>query len=168
VLTYKTSGVFNFAYGALATVSAYAFYVLHVDQGISWPIAAAVCVLLVGPLMGLLLERLVCGLSGAALVLQVTGTVGLLLVIQSAIVLLFDQQKSRSVDPFLASGDFSTGETTVQWSDAVTLLVATGITVALAVAFRVTRRGLAMRAVVDGSELLDLSGTSPLATRRTA
>ncbi len=168
VLTYKTSGVFNFAHGALATVSAYAFYVLNVDQGLSWPIAAAVCVFVVGPLMGLLLERLARGLSGAALVLQVTGTVGLLLVIQSAIVLLFDQQKSRTVDPFLASGDFTIGTTTVQWSDAVTFLVATGITVVLAVAFRVTRRGLAMRAVVDGSELLDLAGTSPLATRRTA
>jgi branched-subunit amino acid ABC-type transport system permease component len=28
VLTYKTSGVFNFAHGALATVAAYVFYVL--------------------------------------------------------------------------------------------------------------------------------------------
>ena len=168
VLTYKTSGVFNFAHGAMATVSAYAFYVLHEDQGVAWPLAAAVCVLVVGPLMGLLLERLARGLAGAALVLQVTGTVGLLLVIQSGIVLLFDQQISRSVEPFLASGDFSVGDTTVQWSDAITFLIAVAITSALAIAFRFTRRGLAMRAVVDGSQLLDLSGTSPLATRRSA
>jgi branched-subunit amino acid ABC-type transport system permease component len=32
VLTYKTSGVFNFAHGALATVAAYAFY----DRYCSW------------------------------------------------------------------------------------------------------------------------------------
>ena len=32
VLTYKTSGIFNFAQGALATVAAYAFYYLNVDM----------------------------------------------------------------------------------------------------------------------------------------
>ncbi len=36
VLTYKTSGVFNFAQGALATVSAYVFYALYVLNGWSW------------------------------------------------------------------------------------------------------------------------------------
>src|SRR5207245_8108196 len=44
VLTYKTSGVFNFAHGALATVSAYLFYTLHVQHHLSWPLAAFICV----------------------------------------------------------------------------------------------------------------------------
>ena len=37
VLTYKTSGIFNFAHGALATVAAYVFYALHVEHELSWP-----------------------------------------------------------------------------------------------------------------------------------
>ena len=32
VLTYKTSGIFNFGHGAIATVAAYVFYWLHIDQ----------------------------------------------------------------------------------------------------------------------------------------
>jgi len=168
VLTYKTSGVFNFAHGAIATVGAYAFYSLYVDQGLPWPLAALLCVLVLGPLMGLLLERLARGLSGAALTLQVAGTVGLLLVIQSGVVLLYDQQKARAIKPFLADGSVDLGGTIVQWSDIVTFVLAVAATVGLSLAFRYTRRGLAMRAVVDGSQLLDLSGTPPTATRRTA
>jgi len=168
VLTYKTSGVFNFAHGALATVAAYAFYSLYIDEGLPWLLAAALCVLVLGPIMGLLLERLARGLSGAALTLQVAGTVGLLLVIQSGVVLLYDQQKSRSIKPFLADGSVDIGGTIVQWSDIVTFGLALAATVGLSLAFRYTRRGLAMRAVVDGSQLLDLSGTPPTATRRTA
>ena len=51
VLTYKTSGVFNFAYGALATVSAFLFYTLHVQHNVPWPVAAAICLVLIGPAM---------------------------------------------------------------------------------------------------------------------
>ena len=35
VLTYKTSGVLNFAHGAVAAAAAYFFYWLNVDQGIA-------------------------------------------------------------------------------------------------------------------------------------
>jgi ABC-type branched-subunit amino acid transport system ATPase component/branched-subunit amino acid ABC-type transport system permease component len=168
VLTYKTSGVFNFAHGALATVSAFLFWSLHVDRGVPWPVAAAVCVLVLGPAMGLVLERLARRLTEAPLTLQVAGTVGLLLVIEAAIVLVYDQQQQRSVAPFLAKGSVELAGTVVQWSDIVTFAVAVAATVALSLAMRFTRRGLAMRAVVDAPALLDLSGTSPTATRRAA
>src|SRR6202008_2447056 len=58
VLTYKTSGVFNFAMGALATVAAYVFYVLYVLNNWSWVTAALVAIFVTGPLMGVLLELL--------------------------------------------------------------------------------------------------------------
>ena len=58
VLTYKTSGVFNFAYGAIAAVAAYVFYWLHVQEGMAWQLAALLCLFVLGPLMGLLLELL--------------------------------------------------------------------------------------------------------------
>ena len=40
VLTYKTSGVFNFSHGALASASAFGFYFLHDQHGVPWPVAA--------------------------------------------------------------------------------------------------------------------------------
>lgn len=45
VLTYRTSNVFNFAYGAIGTLAAYAFYSVHVNSGIAWPVAAAIAVI---------------------------------------------------------------------------------------------------------------------------
>ena len=52
VLTYKTSGIFNFAHGAVATVAAYAFFSLHDDHGVAWPIAGVLSVFVLGPLLG--------------------------------------------------------------------------------------------------------------------
>jgi len=42
VLTYKTSGIFNFAHGAIAAGAAYIFFELNTRNDISWPIAALI------------------------------------------------------------------------------------------------------------------------------
>ena len=56
VLTYKTSGVFNLAFGAQAYMSAVMFFKTHTEWG--WPIVPSliVSVLLLAPLVGLTLE----------------------------------------------------------------------------------------------------------------
>jgi branched-subunit amino acid ABC-type transport system permease component len=36
-LTYKTSGVFNFAHGSIAAAAAFVFYSLHAEGGVAWP-----------------------------------------------------------------------------------------------------------------------------------
>jgi len=56
VLTYKTSGIFNFAHGAVATVAAYGFFALNVTHGVPWPIAFVLCVFVLGPVIGIVLE----------------------------------------------------------------------------------------------------------------
>src|SRR5687768_13111024 len=58
VLTYKTSGIFNFAQGALAATGAYFFYWLHIDHDMHWLPAALLTVFVLGPLLGLACERL--------------------------------------------------------------------------------------------------------------
>ena len=80
VLSYRTSGIFNFAHGALATLSAYVFYALHIAGNVSWPIAAIISVLILGPALGIGFERYARVLSRASLIMQVAGTVGVLLV----------------------------------------------------------------------------------------
>ena len=40
VLTYKTSGLFNFGHGAVSAMAAFLFYTLHSQQGLPWPVAA--------------------------------------------------------------------------------------------------------------------------------
>ena len=63
VLTYQSSGIFNFAHGAIAFVTAYLFFQLHAataDGGLGWPIvpSAIVAILVFAPLLGLLLDRI--------------------------------------------------------------------------------------------------------------
>src|SRR5277367_2659171 len=48
VLAYKTSGIFNLAYGAIAALTVFVFYWLHDEHGWPWGLAAAVCVLVIG------------------------------------------------------------------------------------------------------------------------
>src|ERR1700757_1687698 len=168
VLTYKTSGVFNFAQGALATVSAYVFYTLNVEHNMSWPLAAAITILVVAPVFALLFERLARALSGAGLAMQAAATVGIALVIQAAIVIIYGLVQTRTVPVFLAHGHTKIFGTFVQWSDIVTFLIALGATALLYAFFRFSRLGVAMRGVVDNDALLDLAGTNPHRVRNFA
>ena len=57
VLTFKTSGVFNLAFAAQAYASAMVFYVTRKEQ--EWPLlpAAFLAIFVVGPALGILLDR---------------------------------------------------------------------------------------------------------------
>jgi branched-subunit amino acid ABC-type transport system permease component len=57
VLTYKTSGILNFAYGAVAALAVFVFYWLHTERGMPWPYAAALCLFELSPLEGLVLAK---------------------------------------------------------------------------------------------------------------
>src|SRR5215210_5630637 len=168
VLTYKTSGIFNFAYGAIATIAAYLFYELFVQSEWSWQISAAVVVLVIGPLLGLLLELMARRLDGTSLAMRVACTVGLLIAVQAVIVLHYGTLETRIVPNFLSEGSFTIGDTTVTGSQLITVIFAVVTTAGLYAFFRFARQGMAMRAVVDNAELLDLAGTSAVRVRRSA
>src|SRR5207244_4349603 len=82
VLTYKTSGLFNFGHGALATVAAYLFYAMHVVHGVGWVQSFVISVILAGPLLGLVVERIARNLARQRTAMKIVGTVGLILVVQ--------------------------------------------------------------------------------------
>ena len=168
VLTYKTSGVFNFAQGALATVAAYLFYTLHVQHGMAWPLAGFICVFVLGPVLGLLLEILARALANANLNTQVASTVGILLMVQAGVVLIYGTTVVRNIPPFLPGGTYDIAGTSVTSSQIVVFAVGVAATAALYGWFRLARGGVAMRGVVDNPELLDIAGTSPLRVRRLA
>jgi ABC-type branched-subunit amino acid transport system ATPase component/branched-subunit amino acid ABC-type transport system permease component len=168
VLTYKTSGVFNFAHGALATVSAYLFYTLHVEHGMPWPAAAFICVFVAGPVLGLVFEQVTRRLGNVSLAIKVVSTVGVLLAIQAIVVIIYGTTETRTVPQYLPATPFHLGGAVVTLGQIIIFAVGAAATVALYVYFRVARTGVAMRAVVDDSALLDISGTSPTAVRRWA
>ena len=168
VLTYKTSGIFNFAYGSLATVSAFIFYTLNTEHNVAWPVAFVLAVLVAGPLMGLMLERFGRALAGVALPVQVVGTLGLLLIVEAGVLLIYGGVTTRTVGTYLPQSGFAVGGSTVSVADLIILAATLASAVILFAYFRLARTGAAMRAVVDDSDLLGLAGTNPTAVRRWA
>ena len=74
VVTYTTSGIFNFAQGAIGMFLAYIFWWLRVDQGIQTFVALLLTVFVAAPLMGAIIERvLMRKMTDAPLVAQILG-----------------------------------------------------------------------------------------------
>jgi ABC-type branched-subunit amino acid transport system permease subunit len=167
VVTYRTSGVFNLAHGSVAAVGAYAFYEMRDRNHLPWPVAALVVVGLLAPLLGLALERLGRLLAGAQEALRVVATVGLLLALTGAITARYGNV-ALPFAPYFPSGTFAVAGTRIGWDQLLTVIIVGLAVIALQVVFTRTRTGLAMAAVVEDPDLLALSGTSPVRTRRTA
>jgi ABC-type branched-subunit amino acid transport system ATPase component/branched-subunit amino acid ABC-type transport system permease component len=169
VLTYKTSGIFNFGQGALATTAAYVFYAMHYANHVNWVVAFLVSVLVVGPLLGIGMERLGRRLSLQAVEWKIVATVGLILIVQGLGTVKYGSD-TINVPQFLPQGSkhFRVGGVNVSYSQLIVTVVgvvAVGILYAI---FRWTRNGIAMRAVVDDPDLLAMQATSPVRVRRGA
>jgi len=167
VLTYKTSGIFNFAYGALASVSVFIFYELHDVQGWPWPLAGTLCVFVVGPVTGYLLELLARQLAAADRTLQIGAMVGLIVCIVSITGLLFGDI-TGTFPSFLPTTTVRMLDVNVEWEQIIVFLVGFAAAGALYAFLRFTRRGVELRAVVDDPDLLSVTGTSSVGVRRLA
>ena len=170
VLTYKTSGVFNFAHGAIAAIAAFVFYDLWQREGVPWGITAVLCIFVLGPLMGLLLELLTRALARVGTAYQVVGTVGLALGINGALTLWAsgwsDNVAFLPFPPFLPTDTFTVFNVNVGYDQAITMGVALVSAIGLYLFFRYSRLGVAMRGVVDNPELVNITGTNPTGVRR--
>jgi branched-subunit amino acid ABC-type transport system permease component len=167
VLTYKTSGVFNLAHGALAAVGAYVMWELWKTQGWPWPVALIASVLLAGVIGGLLFERIAVGLADKPTALRVVATVGALIALQGLLVLRYGSA-SIPMKFFLPARAVHVLGVNIRYEQIIVFLLALGAAAGLTVFFRRSRTGIAMQGVVDDPALLGLQGTSPLAVRRSA
>ena len=86
VLTYITSGIFNFAHGAVAFATAYLYYQLNTGLGVPIVPALIISVFLFAPLLGLLLDRILLRrLAQAPVYARIVGTIGLLVALPNLI-----------------------------------------------------------------------------------
>ncbi len=167
VLTYKTSGVFNFAYGALATVAAYLFYTLNVQHGMPWPLAGLIAVVVLGVGLGLAFEAFARRIVRASAAQQIAGTVGIVILVEAAATLIYGNTPV-TVPHFLPQSSFSVAGVVITAEQVIIVVVGVSLTAGLYASLQRLRLGMAMRAVVDDPDLLSLSQFNPERTRRTA
>ena len=169
VLTYKTSGIFNFGQGALATAAAYIFYAMHYANNINWVVSLVVSVLIAGPLMGLGMERISRRLSQQSVAWKIVATTGLILIVQGLGTIKYGSD-TIDVPQFLPRGadSFEVGGVNISYAQLIVTVVGVVAVAGLYALFRWTRTGTAMRAVVDDPDLLAMQATSPVRVRRTA
>src|SRR4051812_8138561 len=88
-LTYKTSGIFNFAQGAIAAAAAYLFFVLRREPGMPLPLAFAITLLVFGVIGGSVLELISRPLADVPIAQRIVASVGLLVAIDGALLVIF-------------------------------------------------------------------------------
>ena len=167
VLTYKTSGIFNFAHGAQAALAAYLMFEFHERMGMAWPLAMLLSLLLAGVAAGLLLERVASGLASVGTAARVAATVGLLVAIQGALVVAFGSA-SLAMRIYLPTDIVELPGVNVRADQIIVTVFVLLAVAALYLFFNRTRLGLSMQAVVDDPSLLGLQAISPIRVRRLA
>ncbi|MCU1600479.1 MAG: putative Sulfate-transporting ATPase [Frankiales bacterium] len=167
VLTYSTSGLFNFAHGAVAAVGAFAFYSFHEQLDLPWPLAALLVLGVVAPVLGLVLERIAFGLAASRPAMKVVGTVGVLLFTVGALQLAYGVTP-RQLQHFLPQDQAKVFGVYVSVEQGIDAGLALVLALGLAFLLRSTQTGRSMRAVVADPDLLSLTGQDPLRVRRLA
>lgn len=176
VVTYRSSGVVNFATGAIALYTAYTYEFLRkgelllpipglpktVSVGSDWGLWPALGVsLVISALLGVLLYVLVFRwLRAAPPVAKAVASIGLLIVFQA----LLAQRVGTtpvSVKRILPSDSYTIGDLRIQGDKLWFALTIVVLALALAGVFRFTRFGLATRAAAETEKGALVTGLSP-------
>jgi branched-chain amino acid transport system permease protein len=162
VVTYTTTGIFNFAHGAIAMVAAFTYWQLSQGWHLNVVLSVFLVLVVIAPVFGLIVERvLMRPLDGAAVDLTLVVTLGLLLFLVGLTNLVWSPLVPRSLPEFFHGNGFEVTGLLISYEQ----VVAAGSLVVVAIGLRLlltrTRAGIAMRAVVDNSSLLAMAGGRP-------
>jgi branched-chain amino acid transport system permease protein len=161
VVTYTTSGVFNFAQGAVGMIAAFCYWELVAGDGMSVVLALVIVLLVGAPLAGAVVERgLMRRLHGASAERPVMVTLGLMVILTGLAAIIWNPSTQRTVNS-MVSGQFGLFGINIQYQEVLIIGVAVAVAIALRALFYSTRTGYALRAVVDDPDLLAMSGAPP-------
>ena len=160
-VTYITSGIFNFAHGAVGMIAAFAYWELTVDHG--WPqfVAVLFVLLVLAPVMGLLLEQLMRRLHGAPTEVTLVITLGVLLALIGVAQTRWDPGQARVLTEFFPGHQVAILGINVTYHQLIIMMTAIAVVVGLRLFLYQTRAGIALRAVVDAPDVAALNGAAP-------
>ncbi len=166
VITYTSSGILNFAFGAMAYFIARLYYFLHTQH--NWAIipSAVISIFVVAPGMGVFLYAVLFRhLRLSSPLIKVVCTIGLLVAIPSLAILIFGNEAIQQA-PGLAPQPVAVYQflgVPITLDQIIVYICVVVTVVAGALVLRFTEVGLKVRAMVDSPAMTDLSGTNPTA-----
>jgi branched-chain amino acid transport system permease protein len=163
VLTYTTSGIFNFAQGALAMLAAFTYWQFRYDWNWPAPLSLFVVIAVLAPLVGAVLYGgIMRGLRETAEVTKIVVTIGIMLGLIALAQWIWNPVAPRTDQLFFGeNAKFQVFGVYVTDHEAIALGCGVLIAVGIRLLFTSTRTGVAMRAVVDSPALLQLNGGRP-------
>lgn len=162
VLTYQTTGVFNFAFGAQAFASAFIFIILSSNAGLPLWLSFIIAVVIGAPLLGLIIDRfLFRKIANTNSMAKVVTGIALLVGIPAVLPVIFGNQTLYNPPTILF--DQNTVYVTlsgypVNGHDLSVVVVTAVVLAAVLVMIRFTGLGLQMRAAVESRRLVQLEG----------
>lgn len=161
VVVYTTTGVFNFAHGAIGVLGAFLYWEIHHNRGLH-TIPSIIAVLLICCLIGILLDiAIMRKLRETSLVVQLMVTVAIMVLLIALTGDIWGGNQLRRVDFLFGTSGIRIFGVNILWHRIIVFLTAGVVAVGLRLFLKKTRLGIAMRSVVDNRELAALSGARP-------
>jgi ABC-type branched-subunit amino acid transport system ATPase component/branched-subunit amino acid ABC-type transport system permease component len=176
VMTFKSSGVVNFATGAVALYAAYTYAFLRkgellvpipgleptVDVGGKWGVAPAfiVAVLLAGVLGVLLYLAVFRPMRNAPVLAKAVASIGIMLILQALLAMQVGEN-APSVKPIFPEGTFSIGDAVIPTDRLWLAVVIVGLAVVAGLVLKYTRFGIATEAAAESEKGALVTGLSP-------
>ena len=166
VLTYRTTGVFDIAFGAVAMFCGYMFWQFAAGWGLPAWASLLIIICVFAPTLGLIREWLYRQMSGIAIEVQLVASAAILVFFPALALIVYGPNTLSEPSVFpttslsIAKGVFI-GENQI-----ITFAISAALALALMIVVRFSRLGLAAQAVVDNRNLAEMAGISAVAVAR--
>src|SRR5205823_11506997 len=160
VLTYKATGIFNFAHGAIAMFVAYILWQLNSQWHVSLLISAPLTIFIIAPALGLALERFVfrpLQKRGAGQSEKLVATLGVFLLLVGLAQKIWTGTNRNGPELVSNKALHITNKLLIGQDRLAVVVMVIVISAALYALFRFTHLGTEIRAVVDRRELSELA-----------
>jgi branched-chain amino acid transport system permease protein len=168
-LTYTTTGIFNWAHGAIGMVCAFAYWQMSIGWG--WPalVSMLVCLFVLAPVIGIVIEAAVMRrLEGVSEASKLVVTLAVALMFLGLAQWIWNPTTYRALPPLFNNDTLVLGSIRISYNDVTVLILALVVAIGLRLFLYRTRMGVTMRASVDDRTLTSLNGSSAIANARNA
>ncbi|MGP0029721.1 MAG: ABC transporter permease subunit [Acidimicrobiales bacterium] len=168
-LTYTTTGIFNWAHGAVGMVCAFAYWQMSIGWG--WPVLVSlfVCLFVLAPVIGIAIEAAVMRrLEGVSEAAKLVVTLSIALMLLGIAQWIWSPSTYRALPPLFNNDTLVLGSIRISYNDVTVLILALVVAVGLRLFLYRTRMGVTMRASVDDRTLTSLNGSSAVTNARNA